>query len=48
MVAWVCSDGLNYTDEEIVTEVIRALEFRRRGSRIVRAIEEAIRAWRNP
>jgi very-short-patch-repair endonuclease len=42
MVNWVCSDGL-LTDDQIVREVARALEFQRLGGRIDAAIRAAIR-----
>jgi very-short-patch-repair endonuclease len=42
MVRWVESDGCLRTDEEIVTEVVQALGFKRRGNRIVAAIKAAI------
>ncbi len=46
MVRWVLSDGRLHTNEEIVTEVTRALGFRRKGTRIVAAIERAIHVVR--
>jgi hypothetical protein len=42
MIRWVESDGCLRTDEELVTEVIEALGFKRRGSRIVAAIQAAL------
>jgi very-short-patch-repair endonuclease len=42
MVRWVESDGCLRTDEEIVAEVVHALGFKRRGTRIVAAIKGAI------
>lgn len=47
-VQWVKSDGLLYTDEELLTETMKALGFRRRGPRIVNAINQAIAAERAP
>ena len=47
LVRWVRSDGLMHTDEEIVAEVTAALGFKRRGAKIVSAIEAAIRAERS-
>ncbi|MGE0816170.1 MAG: AAA domain-containing protein [Vicinamibacterales bacterium] len=44
LVRWVRSDGMLHTDQEIVAEVTRELGFRRRGAKIVAAIEAAIRA----
>lgn len=44
MVRWVRSDGLLHTDQEIVAEVTRELGFKRKGAKIVAAIEAAIRA----
>ncbi len=46
LVRWVRSDGLMHTNEEIVAEVTRELGFKRRGAKIVTAIESAIRAER--
>jgi hypothetical protein len=46
MVRWVESDGRLRTDEEIVSDVIEALGFKRRGTRIVAAIQSAIRQAR--
>ena len=45
-VRWVRSDGRLYIEEELLTQVIKELGFRRRGPRIVRAIEGAIAAER--
>ena len=45
-VRWVRSDGRLYTKEELLTQVIKALGFKRRGYRIVGAIEETIAAER--
>jgi very-short-patch-repair endonuclease len=42
MVRWIRSDGRLRTDEEILSEVIAALEFSRRGTRIVETIRTAI------
>lgn len=42
MVRWVASDGLLRTDDEIVSEVVRELGFKRRGSRIDATIRRAI------
>jgi hypothetical protein len=47
LVAWIQSDGRLRTDDEIVTEVSRELQFARRGRRIVEAIEAAIRRVRS-
>jgi len=41
-VRWVRSDGRLYTEDELLTEIIKALGFKRRGHRIVAAIEKAI------
>jgi very-short-patch-repair endonuclease len=46
-VRWINSDGRLRTDDEIVTEVVRELQFARRGSRIVSAIRQAIRSARS-
>ena len=45
-VRWVRSDGRLYTKEELLTQVIKALGFKRRGHKIVGAIEGAIAAER--
>ena len=45
-VRWVRSDGRLYTEEELLPQVIRALGFKRRGYKIVRAVKEAITAER--
>jgi very-short-patch-repair endonuclease len=42
IVRWIRSDGRLRTDDEILEEVIAALEFSRRGSRIVERIRAAI------
>lgn len=47
VVRWVKSDGRLYTDQEILTEAMEALGFRRQGSRIVSALNAAITAERN-
>jgi very-short-patch-repair endonuclease len=44
VVRWVLSDGRLLTHDEIVSEVVAALGFTRRGTRIVAAIEQAIEA----
>src|SRR5262245_21794559 len=43
LVAWIESDGLNRTEDEVVTETIEELGFQRRGSRIVEAVIRARR-----
>jgi len=43
VVRWVRSDGRLYTEDELLTEVMEALRFGRRGARIVQAITQAIR-----
>ena len=45
-VRWVRSDGRLYTEDELLTEVIKTLGFKRRGHKIVAAIESAIAAER--
>jgi very-short-patch-repair endonuclease len=42
VVRWVKSDGRLYTEEELLTETMRALGFMVRGKRIVEAIQRAI------
>ncbi len=46
MVRWIKSDGKLRTDEEILSEVVRELGFLRRGTRIVEAVNDAIRSVR--
>ena len=46
LVRWIESDGLLRTEEELVNECIRALGFKRRGARIIAALEQAIAAAR--
>jgi hypothetical protein len=46
VVRWVKSNGRLYTEVELLSEVMDALGFRKRGSRIVGAIRAAIRAGR--
>lgn len=41
LVKWVESDGLNRTEEEVVSETVAELGFTRRGSRIVDAVKRA-------
>jgi very-short-patch-repair endonuclease len=43
-VRWVKSDGRLYTDDELLSEVMQALGFRKRGKQIVKSISEAIKA----
>ena len=45
-VHWARSDGRLYTEDALLTEVIKALGFKRRGHKIVAAIERAIAAER--
>ena len=42
IVAWIRSDRLLRTDDELLTETVRELGYRRKGSRIVAAVESAI------
>jgi very-short-patch-repair endonuclease len=44
LVSWVLSDGRLSTDHEIISELSSELGFRRRGTRIVAALTDAIRA----
>jgi very-short-patch-repair endonuclease len=46
MVRWVLSDGTLPTNEEIVSQLTRELGFQRRGTKIVTALEAAIRRVR--
>jgi len=41
LVKWVESDGLNRTEEEVITETVAELGFTRRGPRIVEAVKRA-------
>lgn len=43
---WIASDGLLRTDDQIMDEMIAILGFSRRGARIERAIQAAIKLWR--
>ena len=47
VVRWIESDGQLRTRDELLAEVMRELRFKRRGSRIVEAIERAIAAERS-
>lgn len=46
LVRWVQSDGRLRTDSQILEEMVEALEFNRRGARIVEAIASAIAQYR--
>jgi len=48
LVRWVRSDGRLRTDDEILEEVMAALEFSRRGTRIVERINAAVAASARP
>lgn len=43
LVAWIESDGLNRTEEELIAETVVELGFRRRGNRIAEAVLRARR-----
>ena len=43
---WVASDGKLRTDDELIDEMVAALGFSRRGTRIERALQSAIARWR--
>ena len=45
VIAWVMSDMLVRTDEEILSETMECLGFKRRGSRIAERLTEALRRW---
>lgn len=47
LVKWIESDGLLRTDEEVVSEMVPLLGFRRKGPRIVAALERAIKSARS-
>jgi hypothetical protein len=46
LIQWILSDGCLRTDEEIVSEMVRELGFRRRGPRIEARVLEAIQRVR--
>ena len=46
VVAWISSDGLVRTDDELLKEAVEELGFARRGARIEAAVRQAIREWR--
>jgi very-short-patch-repair endonuclease len=46
LLRWIASDGQLRTDDQIIDEMILALGFGRRGSRIENAIRNAISRWR--
>ena len=46
LLAWIASDGLLRTDDQIVEEMTATLGFSRRGSRIENVIRNAIALWR--
>lgn len=48
LVTWIESDTLLRTEEELLDETVRVLGFRRKGSRVVAAVEAAIADSRNP
>jgi hypothetical protein len=48
VVRWIESDTLLRTEQELLTEVLHQLGFKKRGSNIVAAITAAIAAARNP
>jgi hypothetical protein len=46
LLRWIASDGQLRTDDQIVDEMVAALGFNRRGTRIERVIQSAIASWR--
>jgi hypothetical protein len=42
LAAWIASDGLLRTRDELLAEMMKELGFTRRGTRIVAALEQAI------
>lgn len=46
LILWIESDTLLRTEDELLSEAIRQLGFKKRGSRIVAALTDAIRAAR--
>ena len=44
---WIESDDVLRTEDEVLTEMMDTLGFRRRGSRIVNALTDAIRTGRD-
>ena len=47
LIGWITSDGLLYTDTELVEIMIGELGFARRGTRIVERLESAVAAFKN-
>jgi len=46
MLRWIASDGQLRTDDQIVDEMVVALGFSRRGTRIEKILHAAIASWR--
>lgn len=44
VIRWVKSDGHLYTDDDLLSEAMKSLDFRARGSRIVSSLKRAIAA----
>jgi len=47
LLRWIASDGQLRTDDQIISEMVGALGFSRRGARIERAIQTAIEYWQH-
>jgi hypothetical protein len=48
LAAWIQSDGLLRTDDEIIAEMVPLLGFSRKGPRIVAVLQNAIERTRHP
>jgi len=46
LLRWIASDGQLRTDDQIVDEMVAALGFSRRGTRIEKVLQAAITSWR--
>ena len=46
LIDWICADQQRLSDDELRRSAMRALGFKRRGSRIDAAIGDAVRSWR--
>jgi hypothetical protein len=46
LIAWIESDGMLRTDEEVVEDMVRHLGFRRRGPRIESTLHAAVADYR--
>ena len=46
LVEWIASDGILRSDDEIVAEAVKELGYKKKGSRIVTKLKQAIAAKR--